>query len=99
MIDVPESAVSVSAGAEWLGTYTFNTGVAKHRFCRECGIHIYHHLRSEPDKVAINGACFPGLGHFDFDAIPVHDGANAHPRDTGEPNRIAGIVRYEPTRG
>ena len=27
------------SGAEDLTEYTFNTGVAKHRFCRVCGFH------------------------------------------------------------
>ncbi|HTO56079.1 MAG TPA: GFA family protein [Myxococcota bacterium] len=48
------------SGGELLSTYTFNTGVAKHRFCRVCGIHPFYTPRSDPDKVDVNIRCFDG---------------------------------------
>lgn len=99
MFEVPLSALEIVAGEESLALYTFNTGAAKHRFCRICGIHMFHQLRSDPDKYGVNGACFGGLGQFDFAAMPVHDGGGAHPKDTGRPIRIAGTLRYEPSDG
>ena len=96
MFDVPLAALEIVAGEEALTLYTFNTGAAKHRFCGICGIHLFHQLRSEPDKYGVNGACFPGRGRYDFPEMPVHDGGNAHPVDTGEPTRFAGTLRYEP---
>ena len=97
-IDVPCDALTVTGGQEVLSLYTFNTAVAQHWFCSRCGIHVYHQLRSDPGKYAVNGACIPGCGPFDFAEMPVHDGAGAHPRDTGKPTRVAGIVRYERAR-
>lgn len=94
-IDVPKDALRMIAGEDSLGTYTFNTGVAQHHFCTECGIHVFQRLRSDPDRYGVNGACFDGLGRFDFDALPVHDSRNAHPRDTGRPPVIAGTMRFE----
>lgn len=94
-IDVPIAALTVLEGEGLLSRYSFGTGVARHWFCRQCGIHVFQQLRSDPEKYGVNGVCFPGLGQFDFAAMPVHDGANAHPKDTGAPTRIAGTMRYE----
>ena len=97
MFDVPIGSLRLASGAENLGLYTFNTGAAKHRFCKACGIHLFHQLRSDPNKYGVNGACFAGRGRFDYSAMPVHDGGGAHPKDTGMPTRTAGTVRYEAT--
>ena len=40
-----------------LASYTFNTGVAKHLFCRTCGIKSYYIPRSNPDGVDVNVRC------------------------------------------
>jgi hypothetical protein len=44
-----------------LATYTFNTGIAKHTFCRTCGIHAYYTPRSHPDKIDVNVRCLEGI--------------------------------------
>ncbi len=41
-----------------LTTYTFGTGVAKHTFCRTCGMHAFYTPRSHPDGVDVNLRCF-----------------------------------------
>ena len=56
------------AGSDALATYTFNTGVAKHTFCRTCGIHAFYTPRSHPDKVDVNVRC---LENVDLAAITV----------------------------
>lgn len=55
-IVAPERFELVS-GAGDLTTYTFNTGVAKHTFCRHCGIHAFYVPRSDPDKIDVNVRC------------------------------------------
>ena len=47
----PESAVT---------TYTFNTGVAKHLFCRRCGIKSFYVPRSHSDGIDVNVRCLDG---------------------------------------
>ena len=94
-IDVPIAALTVLEGSELLACYSFNTNVAQHWFCRSCGIHLFQRLRSDPDKYGVNAVCFDGFGRYDFDALCVHDGRDAHPKDTGLPTRIAGVMRYE----
>lgn len=40
-----------------LSTYTFNSGVAKHYFCRSCGIKPFYVPRSHPDGYSVNARC------------------------------------------
>ncbi len=54
---VPESRFRLLTGHEDLVEYTFNTGVAKHRFCRVCGIKSFYIPRSNPDGVDVNVRC------------------------------------------
>ena len=56
------------SGEEDLTTYEFNTRVAKHRFCRHCGIHSFYVPRSDPDKIDVNVRCLHGI---DVDALQV----------------------------
>lgn len=49
------------SGREALTTYTFGTAVARHTFCRHCGIHAFYVPRSEPDKFSVNPYCLDGI--------------------------------------
>ena len=44
-------------GEDALTTYTFNTGVAPHYFCKHCGVKSYYVPRSHPDGLSINVNC------------------------------------------
>jgi hypothetical protein len=53
-------------------TYVFGTGVAKHHFCRRCGISPFRRARSNPNDVDVNVRCLEGVDlaslrvvHFD----------------------------------
>jgi len=72
---VPPERFELLRGREELTTYTFNTGVAKHSFCRHCGIHPFYVPRSDPDKIDVNARCLDGV---DPDALPLveFDGRN-----------------------
>lgn len=54
---VPQSKFRLLKGEESLATYTFNTGVAKHRFCKACGVKSFYIPRSNPDGVDVNARC------------------------------------------
>ena len=54
---VPHSRFRLLRGEENLTTYIFNTGVAKHTFCRTCGIKPFYVPRSNPDGVDVNARC------------------------------------------
>jgi len=54
---VPKSRFRLLAGEGGLTTYTFNTGVAQHLFCRVCGIKSFYVPRSNPDGISVNVRC------------------------------------------
>ena len=54
---VPRSRFRLLSGEDALTTYTFNTGVARHTFCRTCGIKPFYTPRSNPDGVDVNVRC------------------------------------------
>jgi hypothetical protein len=54
---VPASRFRLLRGKDALETYAFNTGVAKHLFCRRCGIKSFYVPRSNPDGYSINLRC------------------------------------------
>ena len=56
LIVVPE-AFELLSGREELTTYRFNTGIARHTFCRHCGIHPFYVPRSDPNKIDVNARC------------------------------------------
>ena len=58
---VPAERFRLVSGADSLTTYTFNTGTAKHLFCKVCGIKSFYVPRSHPDGFSVNARCLdPG---------------------------------------
>jgi len=58
---VPRARFTLKSGDESLAEYTFNTGIAKHFFCKSCGIKSFYVPRSHPDGVNVNARCLdPG---------------------------------------
>ena len=72
---VPPDRFDLIQGAEVLSTYTFGTHLAKHTFCRICGIHPFYTPRSHPDQVDVNARCLDGDALARFQVIPF-DGRN-----------------------
>lgn len=54
---VPAERFRLVRGNAALTTYTFNTGVAKHFFCRICGAKPFYVPRSNPDGFSVNVRC------------------------------------------
>ncbi len=54
---VPEERFTLLRGDDALAVYTFNTRVAKHTFCKTCGIHAFYRPRSHPDAWDVNVRC------------------------------------------
>ena len=65
----------LDAGADALDTYTFNTGVAKHTFCRHCGVKPFYVPRSNPDGYSINLRCVDRTS-LESVTIEAFDGAH-----------------------
>jgi hypothetical protein len=72
---VPASRFRLLRGREMLEAYTFNTGVARHYFCRRCGIKSFYVPRSNPDGYSVNARC---LDPATIEALDVEtfDGRN-----------------------
>ena len=67
-------------GKSELKLYQFNTKVAKHYFCNECGIYTHHNPRSNPAMTGFNVGCIDEVDSFTLKNINVNDGYN-HPLD------------------
>jgi len=63
------------SGEDVLTTYTFNTGIAKHTFCRICGIHPFYRPRSHPDQFDVNVRPLDSDAIAQFRIVPF-DGVN-----------------------
>ncbi|HYD44210.1 MAG TPA: GFA family protein [Phenylobacterium sp.] len=74
-IIVPESRFRLTRGAERLSTYTFNTGVARHLFCADCGIKSFYRPRSNPDGWSVNARCLDDDATLDIEIVQF-DGRN-----------------------
>ena len=72
---VPESDFRLLAGEDELETYTFNTGVAKHLFCRHCGVKSFYVPRSHPTGISVNANCLEPGTVKSLQVTPF-DGAN-----------------------
>lgn len=84
---VDRSQFELVSGADRLETYRFNTGRARHYFCRVCGVSPYYIARSHPDKIDVNARCVDGVDLAALRRIPF-DGQNWEDAyealDTGE---------------
>ena len=54
---VPRARFHLLSGADVLSEYRFNTGTARHLFCRRCGVKSFYVPRSNPDGYSVNLRC------------------------------------------
>ena len=54
---VPKENFRLLSGADALTEYRFNTGVAKHLFCKSCGVKSFYVPRSHPDGISVHAHC------------------------------------------
>jgi len=47
----------ITAGEDNLSDYRFNTGIAKHLFCKSCGVKAFYVPRSHPEGWSVNVHC------------------------------------------
>ena len=69
---VSKDELRILTGKDNLTTYTFNTGVAQHYFCKTCGVKPFYVPRSHPDGWSVNARCISretitDLKYSDFD--------------------------------
>ena len=69
MIMIPKENFKLLEGSESLSLYQFNTEIAKHFFCKKCGIYTHHNRKSDPNGMGVNLGCVEGLDPMEFDVI------------------------------
>lgn len=79
-VSAPLDGIRIVRGENALSLYQFNTGSAKHYFCRHCGIYTHHQRRSNPNEYGVNAGALEGVNPRDLDPVPWNDGVN-HPSD------------------
>jgi hypothetical protein len=69
---VPRSSLRLTTPEQATATYMFNKHVIKHRFCPNCGIHVFGEGTDPKGNAvaAVNLRCVQGI---DLTAVPVHD--------------------------
>jgi len=77
---VPLAGLRVVKGEDVLKLYQFNTKVARHYFCSNCGIYTHHQRRANPQEYGYNVGCLEGVNPFDLGPVETNDGVN-HPSD------------------
>jgi hypothetical protein len=85
---VPSAQFRLLRGADALSEYTFNTGTARHLFCRRCGVKSFYVPRSNPDGYSINVRCLDQSTLELIDREPFDDADRA-----GSDARVRGRSR------
>jgi hypothetical protein len=74
---VPRSRFRLLRGADGLSEYTFNTGIARHLFCRRCGVKSFYVPRSNPDGFSVNVRCLDPATVVHVEVQPFDDNDRA----------------------
>jgi len=70
---IPLEALKVEASPEDLGLYQFDSGIAKHYFCKRCGIYTHNEMLRMPGHCRVNLGCIEDLDTSTFE-VTVFDG-------------------------
>ncbi len=68
MIMIPNENFKILKGKDNLSLYQFNSNIAKHYFCKNCGIYTHHNRKSDPNGMGVNLGCLDDLNPMEYDA-------------------------------
>lgn len=71
----PKAQLQILAGEDQLSLYQFNSKVARHFFCKTCGIYPFHQTRKDPGLWRVNLGCLDGVDVFALE-VGRNDGAS-----------------------
>ena len=72
MVLEKKEAIEITEGKDNLTLYQFNTNIAKHHFCKKCGIFVYSNRRFDTNGIAVNLGCIDEIDTFSIDN-PIAD--------------------------
>jgi hypothetical protein len=67
--------LKILSGEDALTMYQFNTRVAKHYFCKHCGIYPFHQTRKDAKLWRVNLGCLEGVNAYALESN-IADGAS-----------------------
>ena len=70
--------LKIVKGEDKIKIYQFNTKVAKHHFCSECGVQTHNLRRSDPNTYGINVGCIDEIKTSELFKLKtfINDGQN-----------------------
>ena len=75
---VNKEDLKIVKGEDKIKIYQFNTKVAKHHFCSECGVQTHNLRRSDPNYYGINVGCIDEIKTSELFKLKtfINDGQN-----------------------
>ena len=70
---IPAEVLKIEADPDNVGLYEFDSKVAKHYFCKKCGIYTHNEMLRIPGHCRVNLGCIEGLDTSGFE-VTVFDG-------------------------
>lgn len=67
--------LEILSGEDALAMYQFNTRVAKHYFCKHCGVHPFLQTPMGPESWRVNIGCLENVDPYSLE-VDVVDGAS-----------------------
>jgi len=65
---IPKESIKSIQGEEYLSLHQFGTNIAKHYFCKKCGIYTHHFRKSDPNGIGINIGCIDEIDSFSINS-------------------------------
>jgi len=65
--------ITINADPDKLGLYVFDSKVAKHYFCKKCGIYPFHQTLRKPGYYRVNLGCIDEIDTSQLD-VEIFDG-------------------------
>lgn len=75
-LPVAGDRLTILSGADALTDYRFGTGIARHTFCRHCGMHPFYTPRSDPENYSVNARCLDDYDPQTMRPTRLFDGRN-----------------------
>ena len=67
--DTTKENFNLTKGETSLSLYQFNSNIAKHYFCKKCGIYTHHNRKSDPNGMGVNLGCIDQLDATGYEAL------------------------------